>query len=207
MADLAALRIALYFALAVFSIVLLGLTAARIHYTTHLPLGDPLNNGSDFYDPIVAELLATSILTILWSFFIIHSIHKRHENRFVSTFRGELIGLFILWVMSLVGAAIATTIWGDLNFCHQFSACRLLTAMVAFAWMCFILMTFILFVDIAFVVANGGLREPLHGRWDPRASHYGNNNQWWWSPWAGTGTGTRAKKTTTASRGRSSFWC
>lgn len=32
-----------------FSIVLLGLTAARIRYTTHLPQGDPLNHGHSFY--------------------------------------------------------------------------------------------------------------------------------------------------------------
>jgi hypothetical protein len=29
--------------------VLLGLCAARIHYTTHLPLGDPLNQGHPFF--------------------------------------------------------------------------------------------------------------------------------------------------------------
>lgn len=33
----------------VFSVILLGLTAARIHYTTNLPSGDPLNGGHDFY--------------------------------------------------------------------------------------------------------------------------------------------------------------
>ncbi|KAF5393258.1 hypothetical protein D9757_000768 [Collybiopsis confluens] len=170
MADFPALRIALYSALAIFSLVLLGLSAARLHYTTHLPPGDPLNG-----DPIVAELLLTSILAIFWSWFIVHCIHKRHENRIITTFRGELIGLFVLWVMVLVGAAIATTFWGNLSFCQSFEACRLLTALVAFAWMSFIILTLIFGVDIAFVVANEGWREPLHGRWDPRASHYGNN--------------------------------
>ncbi|KAF9069998.1 hypothetical protein BDP27DRAFT_1293065 [Rhodocollybia butyracea] len=177
MADFPALRISLYSALAIFSIVLLGLAGARIHYTTHLSPDDPLNHGSDFYDPIVAELIATSSLAILWSWFIIHCIHKRHENRFISTFLGEFIGLFVLWLMYLVGAAIATTFWGNLAFCQVFIQCRTLTALVAFAWMNFIIMTFIFIVDIAFVVANGGLREPLHGRWDPRASHYGGTNR------------------------------
>ncbi|KAL0574011.1 hypothetical protein V5O48_007933 [Marasmius crinis-equi] len=68
--NTAALRIGLYFALSLFAIVLLGLCAARINYTTNLPAGDPLNGGVHFYDPIVAELLATSILTMLWSWFI-----------------------------------------------------------------------------------------------------------------------------------------
>jgi hypothetical protein len=45
----------------------------------------------------------------------IHSIHKRAENKLVSTFRGELIGLSILWIFWLVGAAIASV-------CH--ASCR-----------------------------------------------------------------------------------
>ena len=40
--------------------------------------------------------------------FRIHSIHKRAEHRLVSTFRGELIGLGILWLFWLVGAAVAS---------------------------------------------------------------------------------------------------
>ena len=70
--DLPPLRIALYFSLVrylffclpqntysalliavesqiLFSVVLFGLTAARLHYTTHLPKGDPLNGGNNFY--------------------------------------------------------------------------------------------------------------------------------------------------------------
>ena len=50
-----------------FSAVLLGLTATRLHYTLFLPPFDPLNNGQPFYDPIVAELLVTSVLALFWS--------------------------------------------------------------------------------------------------------------------------------------------
>ena len=53
----------------VFSLVLLGLSAARINYTEHLSPTDPLNGGHHFYDPVVAELLATSIIVTLWSMF------------------------------------------------------------------------------------------------------------------------------------------
>ncbi|KAF8890930.1 hypothetical protein BD779DRAFT_1515271 [Infundibulicybe gibba] len=170
--DLPPLRIALYCVLTLFSVVLLGLSAARIHYTTHLPRGDPLNGGKNFYDPIVVELLVTSILTIPWSIFIIISIHKRVESRLVSLFRGEIIGLAVLWLFWLVGAAIATSIWGDLSFCHKYQACRILTALVAFSWMGWIILSIILAVSMLFSLANGALLEPLHGRWDPRASHY-----------------------------------
>ena len=50
-----------------FSAVLLGLTATRLHYTLFLPPFDPLNNGQPFYDPIIAELLVTSVLALFWS--------------------------------------------------------------------------------------------------------------------------------------------
>ncbi len=50
-----------------FSAVLLGLTGTRLHYTLFLPAYDPLNNGEPFYDPIAAELLATSVLALFWS--------------------------------------------------------------------------------------------------------------------------------------------
>lgn len=53
-----------------FSAVLFGLTATRLHYTLHLPPNDPLNHGHSFYDPIAAELLAASILAMFWSSFM-----------------------------------------------------------------------------------------------------------------------------------------
>jgi hypothetical protein len=53
----------------VFAVVLLGLTGARLHYTENLAPTDPLNGGHHFYDPIIAELLAASLLSMLWSTF------------------------------------------------------------------------------------------------------------------------------------------
>jgi hypothetical protein len=53
----------------IFAVVLMGLTAARIHYTENLSPEDPLNGGHHFYDPVIAELLAASILSALWSTF------------------------------------------------------------------------------------------------------------------------------------------
>ncbi|KAK7455845.1 hypothetical protein VKT23_010882 [Stygiomarasmius scandens] len=170
MANISALRIALYFALSLFSIVVLGLAAARLHYTLHVPLGDPVNGGEDFYDRIVVELLVSSVLTMLWSWWIIHVIHKRKESRFISTFRGGFIGLFILWLMWLVGAAISTHMWGKLGWCQIYKPCRILTAFVAFVWIGWITMTVIFIVELIFVSKNGGMRMPLHGRWDPRMS-------------------------------------
>lgn len=173
MASVNGIRIVLYVILWLFSAVLLGLTAARIHYTTHIPLGDPLNDGNDFYDPIIAELLATSALTVLWVPWVVHVITRTYDYGLVSTFLGETVGLFILFVMWLVGAAIATSIWGDLSWCHQYLPCRVLTTIVAFSWMGFIVIFVLLLVNLMFSIANNAFRQPLHGRYDPRASNYG----------------------------------
>ncbi|KZT21816.1 hypothetical protein NEOLEDRAFT_1181362 [Neolentinus lepideus HHB14362 ss-1] len=167
------IRVALYSWLWVFSAVLLGLTAWRLYYTTHIPLGDPLNSGVDFYDPIVAELLATSILTLIWSSYIIHVISGVYERRLISRFRGELIGLLVLFVLWLVGAAIATTYWGNLHWCWIYRPCRILTALLAFAWIGWITIFFIFVYTLLFALSNNVVMEPLHARWNPRVSVFG----------------------------------
>ncbi|EPQ55516.1 hypothetical protein GLOTRDRAFT_138422 [Gloeophyllum trabeum ATCC 11539] len=167
------LRVLLYSWLWLVSAVLLGLTAWRLYYTTHIPLGDPLHDGVDFYDPIVAELLATSILTLLWSAYIIHVISGVYERRLISRFRGELIGLLILFVLWLVGAAIATTYWGNLSWCWVYRPCRVLTALVAFAWIGWASIFIIFVYTLLFVLSNRVVMEPLHARWNPRVSVFG----------------------------------
>ncbi|THU90567.1 hypothetical protein K435DRAFT_256496 [Dendrothele bispora CBS 962.96] len=170
MANISGFRTALYFLLSLFSIVVLGLSATRLHYTLHVPLGDPVNGGEDFYDRIVVELLVASILTMLWSWFVMWIIRKRKETAFVSTFRGGFIGLAILWLMWLIGVIVVTHMWGDLRWCQIYKPCRILTALVAFVWIGWITMTVIFIVEIIFVSQNGGSRVALHGRWDPRVS-------------------------------------
>ncbi|KAJ6584882.1 hypothetical protein B0H19DRAFT_1107001 [Mycena capillaripes] len=168
--DLPTLRIASYAVLALFSFIVFCLTIARLSYTNNLPRGDPLNRGRDFYDPDIVELLISAMLTIAWSLFVIYTIHKRVEDNLVSTFRGELVGLFVIWMFWIVGTAIATTQWGSLGFCAQFEACRVLSAVVAFSWLSWVLVTFNLGVSATFVVANSALLEPLHGMWVPGSS-------------------------------------
>jgi len=174
MLTISGIRVALYVVLFLFSIVLLGLTADRLHYTLHLPPFDPLNNGNPFYDPIVAELLASSILTMLWSCYSIHTIHRGYEYGLASSFTGEIVGLFILFVMWLVGAAIATSFWGALSWCWVYQPCRVLTALVAFAWLGWIVLFALLLMSAMFAIANRAWWDPMHGRHDPRASAYGN---------------------------------
>lgn len=47
--------------------------------------------------------------------------------------------------------------------------------MLAFAWLGWIVLTLIMILSIIFSVVNGAFNEPLHGRWDPRASVYTGN--------------------------------
>jgi len=165
--DLPTLRIVSYAILALFSFIVFGLTIGRLNYTNHLPRGDPLNGGRDFYDPDIVELLVTSMMSMAWAVFVIRAIYKRVEDNLVSTFRGELVGLFIVWMFWIVGTAIATTQWGNLGFCQEFEACRVLSAIVAFSWLCWLLVSFNFGVSLVFIFANGAMLEPLHGQWVP----------------------------------------
>ncbi|TDL14260.1 hypothetical protein BD410DRAFT_734356 [Rickenella mellea] len=172
-------RAILYIVLWTFALITFALSAARLHYTTHLPKGDPLNHGHRFYDPIVAELLFTSLVTLFWAPFVIHMIHGRHEHRYMSKVWHELVGLSVLWLFWIVGAAVATSIWPNLpHVCPQFQACRILTAMVAFAWLGWITIFALLVVTLMYAMANSSWQEPAHGHWvreDPRASTYSSS--------------------------------
>ncbi|KAI0061352.1 hypothetical protein BV25DRAFT_1826861 [Artomyces pyxidatus] len=164
------LRICLYCVLFAFSLVLFGLTADRLHYTTHLSSNDPLNSGKSFYDPIVAELLFSTLLTMFFVPFIVHAIAKRRDNGLVYTFAAEIGTLSVLFIFWLVGAAIASSLWGDLGWCQHFEACRILSALVAFAWLGWIVILALLVISLLHSFANGAFMDPAHGRMYPRES-------------------------------------
>ncbi|KAJ3730533.1 hypothetical protein C8R42DRAFT_10086 [Lentinula raphanica] len=136
------IRVGLYGALLLFSVILLALSCARINYTLHLPPGDPLNGGRNFYDPVIPELIFTTLVTIGWSGLILFlSLSDSFKLRFPRLYGDELIGLVILWFFWIGGAGAASSLWGDLSFCQQFSACRILSALEAFAWFGWITLT------------------------------------------------------------------
>lgn len=83
----------------------------------------------------------------------------------MSTFGGELIGLLTIFILWIVGAAIVTKKWGDLGWCHVFSACRLLTAIVAFTWMSWIITFFLIISCLVYILRNGAFAHPVHGRY------------------------------------------
>ncbi|KAJ7600690.1 hypothetical protein C8J56DRAFT_14892 [Mycena floridula] len=124
-------RFFLYSLLWLVSVALLGVTAFRIHFTRQHFFPSP------GYERIVAELLVTSILTILWTPFAFFMLFR---DRFTDTFGSprvhhEHIGLSILWLMWLVGAVITTNrIIPGKNWCGVGQQCDVLTAILALAW-------------------------------------------------------------------------
>ncbi|KAK7677841.1 hypothetical protein QCA50_019153 [Cerrena zonata] len=172
MATVNGIRIVLYVTLWLFAAVLLGLTAQRIHYTTHVPFGDPVNGGESFYDPIIAELLATSAITLIWIPFVMHVLCGKGDYGIFGTFAGELLGLFTLFMLWIVGASISSSFWGDLSWCHQFLPCRVLTVILAFAWMGWIIIFTLFIISLLCAIMNDAFWRPLHARYDPRGSTY-----------------------------------
>jgi len=166
--GLPSLRLFLYACLFVTSVVLLGLTARRIHYTRNLAGGDILTGQSHFHDAIIAELLATSAFAIPVSLWFLTAIASRIGRGPFGTYMSELISLFILWVMFLVGAAITTHKWRNLKWCRgAFRVCRILEAIKALSWICFGITTLLLLASIANMMKNRHTPAgPVHGRRD-----------------------------------------
>ncbi|TBU25888.1 hypothetical protein BD311DRAFT_668722 [Dichomitus squalens] len=149
----------------VFSALLLILTCVRLNYTLHLPKGDPLNNGRDFYDPIVAELLVVSILTLGTIPLVMEWVSPNITST-ASRNLLELSGLAVLWLLWLVGCVVSTSIWPNLTFCYQFEPCRILTAMMAFAWLGWIVLVGLIVIAILNAVSKvRPTRAPMMVEW------------------------------------------
>jgi len=129
------------------AVVLLGLTGYRVHWTRQ--------NLSD-HDQIVVELLVTASLTILFAPVIIAQALASRTSRF-TTLTAEFFITGTLWIMYLVGGAIATNKWPSKHICEANPAvvknvvfgsvvnskqCHTLLAIVAFAWISFAALTF-----------------------------------------------------------------
>lgn len=81
-------------------------------------------------DPIVAELLVTAALTIFW-IPVAAAVNARKSKDIVpgtsyTLLNVEGVGNFILWVMWLVGAAIATVSGFDLYLISHICICLLI---------------------------------------------------------------------------------
>jgi hypothetical protein len=60
--------------------------------------------------------------------------------------------------------------WGNLGWCHQYSPCRLLSALVAIAWIGWVLLLSLLGIALAHTFVNRAWTDPMHGHFYPRDS-------------------------------------
>ncbi|EIN04263.1 hypothetical protein PUNSTDRAFT_55590 [Punctularia strigosozonata HHB-11173 SS5] len=137
------LRIGSYIVLWVFSFILFCLCAARLHYTTNLPKGDTLNGGRDFFDSVVVEMLVCTLLAFGFIPFVLNLIDASRwfDHPLATPVNIEAAALSILNLMWFVGAAITSSTFGDLTWCDPlYEACRVLTALQAFAWLSWVVL-------------------------------------------------------------------
>jgi hypothetical protein len=66
--------------------------------------------------------------------------------------------------------------WGNLSSCWKYGTCRVLTALVAFTWLGWLLVLALLVISLLYAIAHKGFGEPMHGRWDRRATTYSMRN-------------------------------
>ncbi|TRM69363.1 hypothetical protein BD626DRAFT_473800 [Schizophyllum amplum] len=163
--DHSPLRKGLYTLLLLLSLTLFGLTVTRIVLTESIyPRG--------YYDRVIAELLATTILTVPWTLYALNSLRRRVDRGFGRSFSHELITLAILWILWLVGAAVATAHWTDLYSCWYLSSCRILTAITAIAWSGFGVITALLIASAVLGRMKGGFGRPMHAQYSTHGAPY-----------------------------------
>ncbi|KAK7020959.1 hypothetical protein R3P38DRAFT_2967101 [Favolaschia claudopus] len=139
-------RTVLYSFFTVSSFILFGLSGKRLYHT----MQPSLHNGKTFYEPIVAELLLSSLLGMIWACYALRVIHRRDGlgNVYAAVF--VVLTPLMLFVLHLIGAAIATSVWA---FCIDFHGCRALAALVTSAWISWTTLTSTLVFE-AFNIAN-----------------------------------------------------
>ncbi|THU77138.1 hypothetical protein K435DRAFT_812728 [Dendrothele bispora CBS 962.96] len=170
--NLAPVRIFLYVVLFAFSAVLLGLSAARIKYTLNLHGGDVLTlpGIGPYYEPILAEAIATTGATILWCIFTLFGSATKPLVRLLRT---ELFVLLVLWLLWIAGAAVISAIYLPIGWCQEFEECRLIAALIGFAWMGWLTISGLVIIVFAMCYVNGGVglaRQTVPGSdWEGRS--------------------------------------
>ncbi|KAF9255619.1 hypothetical protein L218DRAFT_1008396 [Marasmius fiardii PR-910] len=158
--DLVIIRAWLYIVLFVFSLILFAICAARISFT---------NSNFGGYNPSVVEMLVTAILAMFWCGFMLFLFFADVVNPFIQLYRDELIGLLILWLLWIGGAAAVSAVFTGVENCQWNDQCRLLSALLAFAWLGWITLTVIIALSAYISWKHGGLTTALHGRSSSRA--------------------------------------
>ncbi|KAJ6541745.1 hypothetical protein B0H19DRAFT_1077540 [Mycena capillaripes] len=150
-------RVFVYGFLWIVSVVLLGLTAARISFTRSHTF-----NAS--WETYVALLLADAVITMIWvPIGWIMLFHERFSGRY--GVHHELIGAGVLWLLWLVGSAgFTNTVLPGTNYCPVGNQCGILGAILAFGWMGWSLLTILLILSLMGQAAAGATPVPAEKR-------------------------------------------
>ncbi|KAG8786368.1 hypothetical protein FRC16_001743 [Serendipita sp. 398] len=155
-----------YVVLGFWSIMLLIFTIVRLVYTLSPRSDTFLNGGRPFYEPCVMELSICALFGLIFSAMMIFLLRTRKKITIISRTWFEVAVLGLLWFLWIGGAGSATTIWPDLNFCVQFSPCRVLQAMMAWAWLGWVTITFILLTSIFFSFRARSWELLIYSAWE-----------------------------------------
>jgi len=147
------------------ALIELALTATRIHHTESL---------AGIHEGIVAALLAISVLTMLWVPYAL--LTGLGRNRFAGgSVRTGLLheggSGFIMWVMWLVCSAIYTNDFPAKQFCGG-DQCGLRTAILAFAWIAFSLVS----IYKVMILMHASAEGLIHGGRAGTGSTYGGKS-------------------------------
>jgi len=146
------IRLVLYFLLGLWSSFLFLFCVARLAYTLTPRSERSLMGGLPFYDPSVVELLVCSVLGLGSSIFMFITLRSRKKSEYSSRNWFEVSLLFLLWMLWLGGASAASTVWPDLSWCTVYSPCQVLQALMGWAWLGWLSLTF-LFIPTLWIVA------------------------------------------------------
>ncbi|KAF5353291.1 hypothetical protein D9756_007965 [Leucocoprinus leucothites] len=165
-------RIILYIFFFMFSVILMGLTAYRIHSTKSKSGPDVLTTRTHFSTPIISELLTVSILGTLFSLWMLFCLFAKIGRGFLGVYAFEWFWLAILFVMSLVGAGVVTHEFSNLRWCRYARACRVLEAIKAFSWIFWGWTVFLMLNSLMNMFRNrAGPTGSVHGRRDTMGSY------------------------------------
>lgn len=161
------IRIGCYTALFLWSSLLVFVATLRLVYTLDPRRDRRLVNEEPFYDHSIVELWISAALSIPFSLLIIFVLLCRKRLSTLSRNWFELTSLVILWCLWLGGAASSTSFWPDIGLCYT-TPCSVLNAILAFSWVGFATLTFLLFPALYYVARFQAWDHHAFEQWTPR---------------------------------------
>jgi len=160
------IRLVLYLLLGLWSSLLFIFCVVTLAYTLTPSSEKSLMDGLPVYDPSVVELLVSSILGFGFSMFMWTTIRSRKTSEYGSRNWFEVSFLFLLWMLWLGGASAASTVWPDLSRCIVYSPCQILQALMGWAWLGWLCLSFLFIPTLWIVAAARNWDDNIFDTWD-----------------------------------------